>query len=193
MEQQLLDWVMRYGAPVVFLAQMFGIFGLPIPDELLLTVAGALIRRGTLAPAPTVLAAISGCIVGISLSYTLGRTVGLPTLTRVLHVRADTLVLVNRWFRRFGWGLLTFGYFIPGVRHVTAFAAGSTPVPYPLFAAYAYGGALVWSVTFLSLGYYGGDRWRELLDAARAHVIPVAVVALAVLLISTARRWRNLG
>ena len=53
--------------------------------------------------------------------------------------------------------------------------------------------SLVWSVTFLSLGYYGGDRWRELLDAARAHVIPVAVVALAVLVISTARRWRNLG
>ena len=36
LECQLFDLLARYGAPVLFLGQMLGIFG-PIPDELLLT------------------------------------------------------------------------------------------------------------------------------------------------------------
>ena len=39
MEQRLLDWLAHYGPVVLFLAQVAGIFGLPIPDELLLTVS----------------------------------------------------------------------------------------------------------------------------------------------------------
>ena len=39
MEQRLLDWLAHYGPVVLVLAQVAGIFGLPIPDELLLTVS----------------------------------------------------------------------------------------------------------------------------------------------------------
>ena len=60
MERQLIDWLVRYGSPLLFVAQVFGIFGLPIPDELLLTVAGVLVRRGQLAAAPTILSARAG-------------------------------------------------------------------------------------------------------------------------------------
>jgi hypothetical protein len=34
-EPQVVEWLVRYG----FFAQIFGIFGLPIPDELPLTIA----------------------------------------------------------------------------------------------------------------------------------------------------------
>jgi hypothetical protein len=50
MERQLVEWLVRYGAPMLFFAQVFGIFGLPIPDELLLTLAGALVRKGPFPP-----------------------------------------------------------------------------------------------------------------------------------------------
>ena len=46
MEQRLFDLLARDGIWLLFAAQMFGIFGLPIPDELLLTFAGGLVRRG---------------------------------------------------------------------------------------------------------------------------------------------------
>ena len=55
MEQRLFDLLARDGVWLLFAAQMFGIFGLPIPDELLLTFAGGLVRRGDLA-GPMVLA-----------------------------------------------------------------------------------------------------------------------------------------
>ncbi|HEY2905654.1 MAG TPA: hypothetical protein VGJ29_07115, partial [Vicinamibacterales bacterium] len=80
MDRHVFDWLVRYGAPVLFFAQLFGIFGLPIPDELLLTVAGVLVRRGELGGPSVLTAAVAGCAVGITLSYVLGRTVGLVTL-----------------------------------------------------------------------------------------------------------------
>jgi membrane protein DedA with SNARE-associated domain len=176
-EHRLLDWLASYGPGVLFCAQMFGIFGLPIPDELLLTVAGALARQGQLSIAPTILAAIAGCTCGITLSYVLGRTVGLTALRKVVHVPDAAFDRAQRWFHRSGGLLLTFGYFIPGVRHCTAIAAGSTPLDYPTFAGFAYPGAVMWCLVFIMLGYYAGSRWRAVLTTAQ-HTAPLVVVPL---------------
>ena len=62
MEQHLLEWLVHYGAPVLFAAQVLGIFGLPIPDEFLLTLSGALVKKGDLSLVPVVLAAIGGAV-----------------------------------------------------------------------------------------------------------------------------------
>ena len=180
MERHLLDYLARYGTPVVFMAQMLGIFGLPIPDELLLTVAGALMRRGQLSPTATVVAAIAGCAAGITISYALGRTVGCAAVRRVTKGHEEHWERTQRLFRRFGGWLLAFGYFIPGVRHVTAIAAGTTPIDFPTFSAWAYPGAVLWSMTFVALGYYAGDRWREILRAARDWPMAIAVAAALV-------------
>ncbi|PYQ80334.1 MAG: hypothetical protein DMG03_23295, partial [Acidobacteria bacterium] len=121
-ERELVAWLVRFGAPLLFFAQVFGIFGLPIPDELLLTIAGALIATGRLNLSSTVVAAIAGCLTGITLSYAVGRWVGLPLLRVRFRGRQDVIERAQGWFQRFGGWLLTFGYFIPGVRHVTAIA-----------------------------------------------------------------------
>jgi len=178
MDRHVFEWLTRFGTPVLFLAQLFGIFGLPIPDELLLTMAGVLVRQGQLPAVPTMVAAICGCASGITISYVLGRTVGLTTVQRVMHVRPAALQTAQSWFRRFGRWLLAFGYFIPGVRHVTALAAGSTPLEYRTFASFAYPGAVLWSSTFVGLGYFAGDRWQIALIAVRGHLRDVALLVL---------------
>jgi membrane protein DedA with SNARE-associated domain len=177
-EHRLLVLVARYGPLTVFFGQVFGIFGLPIPDEFMLTVAGALARAGRLNLASLLFAAISGCLCGITLSYVLGRTVGATALRRVGHVSDAALLRGQRWFHRFGGWLLMFGYFVPGVRHVTAIAAGSAPIGYGEFARFAYPGGVLWSVSFVMLGYYAGNRWRAV--AAFGHTwLPAIVIVLA--------------
>jgi membrane protein DedA with SNARE-associated domain len=180
MERELIARLVRYGPPLLFAAQVFGIFGLPIPDELLLTVAGALVASGRLNVSSTVGAAIAGCLTGITLSYLLGRWVGLPVLHARFQRHQDVIERAQQWFRRFGGWLLTFGYFLPGVRHVTAIAAGSGCLDYPRFAAYAYSGGVLWCTVFLSLGYFAGDRWPEVAHAARSHLSRAALIVAAV-------------
>jgi membrane protein DedA with SNARE-associated domain len=175
-EQTLLDWLTRFGTPVLFFAQVLGIVGLPFPDELLLAVAGALVHRGVFHAAPTLAATIGGCLTGITLSYLLGRFVGLPILLTRLRLPAYRVSRAQEWFRRFGGWLLAFGYFVPGVRHVSAIAAGSTALDYPRFAGYSYPGGVLWCSVFLGLGYVAGDRWRDVASMSGARLRMVALI-----------------
>ena len=177
MEHRLLSWLGQYGAGVLFCAQMFGIFGLPIPDELLLTVAGALARQGQLGIASTIVAAIAGCMCGITLSYVRGRTVGLATLRRVVHVSDAAFDRAHRWFHRSGGLLLMFGYFIPGVRHLTGVLAGTSGLEYRIFATFAYLGAFLWATGFVLLGWYASEEWEHMLR--HTHRAALAMVILA--------------
>ncbi len=68
-----LDWISTYGVVVLALLLMVGVFGLPVPDEALLTFAGVLVREGKLHFATTWTAAALGSMCGITLSYALGR------------------------------------------------------------------------------------------------------------------------
>jgi membrane protein DedA with SNARE-associated domain len=176
-EREVVGWLVRFGTPLLFFAQVFGIFGLPIPDELLLTVAGALVASGRLRLPATALAAVAGCLTGITLSYALGRWVGLPVLHARFASHRDVLEHAQNWFRRFGGWLLMFGYFIPGVRHVTAIAAGSGGLEYRRFAVFAYPGGIIWCSVFLAIGYFAGDRWPQVVAAVRMHTVRIAVIA----------------
>ena len=86
----------------------------------------------------------------------------------------------ERWFVRFGHWLLTFGYFVPGVRHVTAIAAGSAPISYGAFARAAYPGAVLWCCVFVGVGYYAGDKWQQVAILVHGHLrVAASVLVLA--------------
>ena len=53
-----------------------GAFGLPIPDELLLTLTGYLALRGELRLLPAMAVVVSGAVLGITLDYWVGRAAG---------------------------------------------------------------------------------------------------------------------
>jgi membrane protein DedA with SNARE-associated domain len=190
MDRYLCDLLIRHGAPLLFVAQLFGIVGLPVPDEVLLTAAGALIKRGDLQSGATIIAAIAGCVTGMTLSYVLGRTVGPRALRRFSVLQGESIDRGQAWFERSGKWLLAFGCFVPGARHLTPIAAGAVALDFRLFAAYAYPGAVLWSVTFVSAGYYGSNEWIRAAVLLRAHLIIASIVlaALAIGYVFVSRR-----
>ena len=85
---------------------------------------------------------------------------------------------MEQWFQRYGKWTLFFGYFIAGVRHFTALAAGMSKVKVRTFMLYAYPGGFVWVVCFVSIGYYLGAEWENLARRFnRGALIAVGVVA----------------
>jgi membrane protein DedA with SNARE-associated domain len=160
----LLNWIPEYGYPALFLLLMLGIVGLPIPDETLLTFSGYLIFKNELALMPTMVAAFLGSICGITISYAIGRRLGMyfvRTLGCILRITPDDLDRVKAWYVRWGKYALLVGYFVPGVRHLVALVAGSSNLPLVIFIPFAYTGALIWSATFLGLGYGLGETWAH--------------------------------
>ncbi|MGE0826191.1 MAG: DedA family protein [Candidatus Binatia bacterium] len=162
--EALLGWVIAYGYVGIFVLLMLGIIGIPIPDEGVLTLAGYLCCKGDLLLIPTIAAAFLGSACGVTVSYALGWTVGNSLVSKYghfVHITPQQVDQAHRWFTRVGrWGLL-FGYFLPGVRHLTAFAAGAAKLERSVFAPFTYTGGFVWSVTFVSVGYVVGKEWTH--------------------------------
>ena len=173
-EQQLLAWISQYGAAALFGLLALGVVGLPVPNETLLTLAGALVRKGELHLIPTVIAACAGNVSGVSISYLIGRFAGEHYLKRHLKKGMDTL---EHWFERIGKWALAFGYFIPGVRHLTAIGAGSSGFPFHEFARYAYGGAILWTFLFLGLGYFIGAHLPASLEDVHHKALFASLIA----------------
>ena len=178
----LQGWIVSYGYVSLIGLLMLGIVGAPFPDDLILLFAGYLVSAGYLKIEPTMASAWVGSLLGISLSYALGRFFGFPIVDRYGHlvrVTSDRLNKLNCWYDRFGkWGLL-FGYFVAGVRHWTAFFAGVSKLRLPVFALFAYTGGLLWSITMISMGYILGEQWAAIAEYSIYQVLLFLFVGLA--------------
>ena len=192
--ESVLGWIAHYGYAAIFGLLMLGIVGIPIPDETLLVFTGYLIYKHELEPLPAFASGFLGSICGISVSYALGRTLGLYLVTHLghfLHVEPEKLDHVRAWYERKGKYGLVIGYFIPGIRHLAAYVAGSSQLPLPVFATFAYFGGLLWSGSFITLGYFLGDEWQQMSAAIHRYLLigaGVATAALAIGLILWRRR-----
>ena len=183
----VFNWLTEYGYAGLFGLLMLGIVGLPVPDETLLVFAGYLISRGRLNATFTFAAAFLGSVCGISASYWIGRTLGhtaVPRFGRYIGYTQERRDFVHDWFRKRGEWLLTFGYFVPGVRHFTALVAGTSELEFGTFAAFAWPGAAVWVACFLALGYVVGENWVHAM--ALVHRYTFAAVAIGVVILLTA-------
>lgn len=194
MEQQVLAWISQYGYLAIFCLLMLGIVGLPVPDETLLTFSGYLIYKGHFTPLLAFGAALAGSACGITISFVLGRTFGLKLIHRYgkyMRITEEHVRKAHAWFERVGhWGL-TFGYFVPGVRHLTAYAAGMSDVTPHQFGVFAYSGGVLWVGTFLTLGYFLGERWEAVEKNIHHYLVWITVAcAIALLLYAV---WRKLG
>jgi membrane protein DedA with SNARE-associated domain len=187
-------WISHYGYFAIFLLLLTGIVGIPVPDEWLLTFTGYLIFKNDLSLWPAFAAASVGSMCGITVSYGLGRSAGLFVVHhygRLFRITQKDLDRVHVWFDRFGKWMLLIGYFIPGVRHLTAVVAGTSKMEYPLFAFFAYTGALMWSSVFITVGYHVGEHWEHVLNQIEKHSAVFAWVVLAVLLVFLFRWYRK--
>jgi len=185
--ENLLDWISQYGYAGIFLSLSLGIVGLPVPDETLLAFAGYLVFKGKLHPVQTLIAAYLGSVSGITISYTLGRMAGKYIIAKFgtrLHLTAERLERVQRWFERLGRWVLVIGYFVPGVRHIIAFAAGSSHLQMRIFAPYAYTGSLIWTATFITSGYFLGEQWNIAVAEIRRHIVFAASLGVLLLVFS---------
>jgi membrane protein DedA with SNARE-associated domain len=188
--EPIFHWITQYGYVAIFVLLMLGIIGVPVPDEILLTFAGSLVFKHQLALLPTIAAAYLGSVCGISLSYVLGRSLGMYLVNavgRFLHMHPDKMDHVRAWYDHKGKYALLFGYFLPGIRHLVAFVAGSSKLRPTVFASFAYTGAFLWSASFVTLGYFLGEQWartsptiHRLSVTASATVLVFAIIYIIV-------------
>lgn len=166
-QETLNLWLAHYGGFALFGLLALEIIALPIPGEPLMVLTGVLIFQGELSILPTLTAGYAGAMVGISVSYLLGRTTGANLIHKYgsrFGLTESKMQKAHDWFARFGTWTLFVGYFIPGLRHFTGLCAGISTLEYRNFAIFAYAGAIIWVTTFLAIGYFFGDHWLSIFE-----------------------------
>ena len=160
---------MHYGFAVVFGVILLENLGLPLPGLALLVIAGALAGAGKLGVPLIILAAIVGALGGDLVWYALGRWRGRPVLGFLcrLSLNPDTCVgNTERFFLRHGMPALLVAKFLPGLNTIAPPLMGTLRAGFRRFLAFDTGGAVIFSVVTVGVGYFLGWEMVDRLSAA---------------------------
>lgn len=153
-----------------------------------------LCSTGVLALSETLVIATAGAIIGDSVGYELGRTLGRPWLERhggLVGMHGGMLSRVDALFARHGGKAVLLGRFVGFLRAMAPFVAGASRMPYRTFLLYNALGALVWAPAFVLLGYFLGESWTVAEKwIGRAGLVIGALVVIAAVVFFT-RRGRS--
>jgi membrane protein DedA with SNARE-associated domain len=181
----LLELVVRHSVwsgPIVgvlaFLESLV-IVGLFVPAIASMIAIGGLMGAGIIDPAPVLICAILGAVLGDWVSYVLGRSMG-QSIYHHPWLRGHRLAFARArlFFRRYGFVSILLGRFLGPIRSTIPVVAGVLKMPRGAFQSANILSALIWAPALLAPGYLAGARATDL-GFGVEYMMPV-VIALCV-------------
>jgi membrane protein DedA with SNARE-associated domain len=176
-------------AALVFAEDAF-FLGFMIPGETAAVLGGVDASRGHVSLSLMIMLVIAAAIIGDSVGYEVGRTVGPRVLSLSAlkkhreHVDDARSVLARR-----GGAAVFLGRFVAFFRAVMPALAGASRMPYRRFLVFNAVGGTVWAVSFVLLGYLAGDSYQAVEQTVgRGAAAIVLVLVLAGLVVWRLRR-----
>ena len=189
---------------LVAYASVFGVLvacglGIPLPEDVSLILGGFLVHQGSAALPVMMAVGFLGILSGDSLIYLAGRRFGSKVgrkpggfFARI--ITPGKRAKVEGMFARHGQKIVMIARFLPGVRAVTYFTAGSAGMSYSHFIFFDGIAALASAPFFVYLGYHFGGELQMLVNHVRHGQVRVigamVVVALTYFLVSRIRKRR---
>jgi membrane protein DedA with SNARE-associated domain len=165
-----------------------------IPSEIVLSYGGYLVSQGRISFAGAVLFGTVGGVIAQLFVYWIGRYGGRPFLEKFgkyILIRKRHIDVAERWFDRYGTGVIFAARFIPVVRHAISIPAGIARMPLGRFTLLTTLAVIPWSILFVWLGATLGERWGAIDEAAGPYAKPamlIAAVALAAYMLFMRKR-----
>lgn len=163
LNDQLLTYVVTYGAAVLALVFMLAAIGLPLPSTLCVVAGGAFIQQGVLGIYTTIALAMAGVVAGDILSYGMGRLLRRP-INRRYGQSAAWLRAEAYFTRRGGLAIYLTRCVLTPIAVPINLIAGSSGYHVARFIAYDAAGELTWLLGYGLLGYLFGSQWEYVSD-----------------------------
>ena len=176
--QPTLDFISAHSGwafPIMFITsfgESFAFIGLFFPGTSILIVAGTLMSAGSLPFWPIMAGAVTGAVLGDSVSFWLGSRFG-GGIARVWPFTRNPDLLANGigFFERHGGKSVFIGRFFGPVRAVIPLAAGIMRMPRGRFWLANVTSALVWAPMLLLAGDAVGGIGERLLGSANTVLL----------------------
>lgn len=196
----LLQWVLSLGVPEwVYYFVIGGIllacgFGLPIPEDITLVLAGLLVYLGLIDLKLAIAVCFVAVIAGDAFIFFLGSRYGRKLTRKMFFKRLlpeERLLKVSKLFNERGISLLFFARFMPGLRMPIYFSAGLLHVPFSRFIFLDGLAAMISVPLFIGLTDFFGDYIQWVIGVIRKaeHILFLGILCL--LLFFGVRWWRN--
>lgn len=193
----LLQQLLHVPSPVVLAviaALVFGeaavFLGFVLPGETAVLIGGFLASTGKLSVYLLAAVVVAAAIIGDSVGYEVGRTVGPRVLrTRLLRRHEHRVEGARRFLDGRGASAVFIGRFTAFLRAVTPGLAGLSRMRYRRFLAWNAAGGVVWGLGVVALGYLAGSSYEQVAHRlGQGGAIGVGALVVVALLVW---RWRR--
>jgi membrane protein DedA with SNARE-associated domain len=167
---------------------------LPVPSEIVLPLTGFLVYQGRLEFWTAVAAATLGSLIGTIVDFGIGYYLGRPAVLRYgrkIRLSEKHLMITERWFANHGSAAVLLARFVPLLRTLIAFPAGTAKMKIGKFLAYSTVGIVIWDITLIYLGVLAGQNATSIvntLDATLPLIGYATVGGIIVVLLLLSRR-----
>lgn len=179
---EILTWLTSLGYAGVALGLMIEI----IPSEIVLAYGGYMVSTGSIGFVGAVIAGVIGGTLAQCFIYWIGLYGGRPFLTKYgkyLFIHEHHIATAERWFDRYGTGVVFTARFIPVVRHAISIPAGIAKMPFLKFVLLTGLAAIPWSILFIYLGMQLGTKWDHIQSVAHTYTTPIMVIAIILIVL----------
>ncbi len=130
-----------------------------LPGDSLLFAAGAFAASGSLSLTVLIISLIIAAILGDTVNYWVGDTIGprLLAFKRFRLVKPEHLAYTHEFYEKYGGKTIIMARFVPIVRTLAPFVAGLGTMTYGKFMSYNVIGAVTWVVICTVAGYLFGN------------------------------------
>lgn len=190
--QSLTTWLVAHTYAVVFVATLIDATAIPFPGRVVLAAAGAFAAAGDVDLVLVIALGAAGASIMDHVWYLAGSRGGdrlLRLYCRLTFSSPDCVERTTEWFERYGPLVILVGRFVAAVRVLAWPLARDHGVRYPTFMALEVPAALLWTGTWVGLGWLFGARWPE--ASAETRWVSVGLVGVGALAFFAVRLWRR--
>ncbi len=139
--------------------------GIPVPSEVLLPLAGALVSQGRFNLTLVLLIGILAQTLGAIIAYWIAATGGVALAERYgkyVFFSKREMDITERWFKRHGYWLALVGRCVPVIRTYVGFSAGLARMPFGVFVTASLIGSALWTSLLVWLGMRLGSEFGRI-------------------------------
>jgi membrane-associated protein len=176
----------------LFIWLWFGVFVIPVPNEVILMTVGLASAKGALHPVHAFLVTYMGISAAFTSTYLLGRLIGRRLLQLFGKKKrfTNSIESAMKLMEKYHAFSLSLSCFAPGVRYLVPLLYGISRLPFRTFALFAYSGAFIWVSIIFVLGYLFGDKMDIVMKYTKEFWL--VILAFAILSIMFIYRRRKI-
>jgi membrane protein DedA with SNARE-associated domain len=186
-------WLFEHTYLVVFVSTVIDATGVPFPGRVVLAAAGAYAASGQVSLAAVIGLGALGAMLIDQIWYFAGWFDTRRLLRLYCRWTFSSEACVSRtddYFRRYGALTIIIGRYVAGVRALAWPLARKSGIGYGKFLLYDAVGAVLWTATWVLIGWLVGDRWEAVVETVGGWLIAVFVAGAVLLAVVIALRRR---